>query len=215
MTSQCQRHKRIVMLSSAEFHKDFLALRVATHEIGVNGFDFTHEISADALSALIFEPNNATFSWKACKITTAHFHLERENDHAFKAKVRLTANLTCTCVRCLNEVSYICSLDFEIRLLEMEHLGIDESTALGWSADTFEVDLSAEDEALVGYFSEKSIDLGLILRDQIFLQVPDYPHCGISNDALHASGCKTLPIESVEDEKRHNNPFVKLFGKTK
>lgn len=203
------------MLSSAEFHKDFLALRVATHEIGVAGLKFTRELAKDALSALLFEPKNQDFSWKALENARVDFRLERENDHSFLIHMHTNLVLGSTCGRCLADIAIDFPLDFTIRMLEMESLGMDEATADGWNAEAIELVPSAEDEGLVGYFSGKTIDLGLILRDQIFLDTPDYPHCDMSKDALQRSGCKVLSPVREESDQRSDNPFVKKFGKTK
>lgn len=204
------------MLTSTELHRDFAPLRIATHEIGVTGLSFAHELDAEALTALLHEPNHPEFSWRATTTAGVKFLLERENDHSFLVTVTADISLSCPCVRCLEVMILACPLNFTIRMLEMEHLGLDAEAVLGLKSDTFEIDLSSDDnQALIGYFSAKTIDLGLIVRDQIFIEVPDYPHCDMGKDALQASRCKVLSPAKVDAEKLHDNPFVKRFGKTK
>ncbi len=215
LTFAPQRPNSTIMISSAQFHKDFVPLKIATHEICVSGLAFRHSVRAEAITALLFEPNNAEFSWKALNAADLTFELERENDHSFLVHVRGDFSLATPCVRCLSEIAFELHLDFTIRMLEMKHLGMDEHTLMGFNSEPIALDLSEDEEGLVGYFSGTSIDLGLIVRDQIFLDVPDYPHCELSKDALKRGGCKVLSPASKEDEPRSDNPFVKKFGQTK
>lgn len=197
------------MLSSLEFHKDFKAWRVSTHEIGVSGFNFSQNISQEALTALLFEPNNQDFSWRAEEEALVNFKLERENDHSFIVFIKTNLLLSNPCVRCLDPVSLPLNLDFSVRMLEKEHFGSDEDNFSCLTEDDF----LDNNEALVGYFSHKCIDLGIILRDQIFLEVPDYPQCGMGKDAV-ATCNKSLPLTKNQDGQQEN-PFVKLFRKSK
>lgn len=203
------------MLSSVEFHKDFAALRVNEREIAVNGLVLKEEISSEALSALIFEPKNIEFSWRCEKNVVVNARITRENDHGFLLDLNTSLSLTCTCVRCLEPVSLAMEVSFAGRLLESEHLGLEEHNAETAGSFDISVDLSEEADD-VAYFSGKTLDLGIVLRDQIFLMVPDYPHCGMSKDALSASGCAFSPSICKEQEAElRDNPFVKRFGKNK
>jgi uncharacterized metal-binding protein YceD (DUF177 family) len=201
------------MLSSLSFHKDFSALRFSTHDIGVVGVSLKQSISAEAISALIFEPHNQDFTWVAQKPAELHLEIERENDHCFKVHVQATLVLNNTCVRCLKPVSKPFCLDFLIRMMEKKHLGLDDNYDSLAEGGSIEIDISKDDEDLVGYFSGTCIDLGIILRDQIFLEVPDYPQCDGAECSLPLSGIKGLNALDRDDE-RGNNPFVKLLKKT-
>jgi uncharacterized metal-binding protein YceD (DUF177 family) len=201
------------MLRSSEFHKDFFALRISVHEIGVTGLNFVKNISVDALSALLFEPNNSLFSWKSTNQTVVRFRLERENEHSFVVSTETDCVLSCTCVRCLDPVSVSLPLDFSIRMLEKEHFQSD-ADPVDFIFESSEIDSDKDDNPQVGYFSDKSIDLGIILRDQIFLKVPDYPQCGMAKGSSHAICNKSLPLPQAKREPREN-PFVKLLYKTK
>lgn len=200
------------MLLSAVFHKEFVPLRISTHEIGITGQKFSRTFSAEALSALIFEPKNELFSWKAVDSAEVHFYLERENDHTFKIEIDVELTLSCACVRCLSPVSMRIPIDFKIRMLQKERFApahdIDD---IHFESEELEID--SDEDSLVGYFSDKSIDLGIILRDQIFLQVPDYPQC--KNDGQGSETCrKNLSLLQQDDEDgQQKNPFVTLFSK--
>ncbi len=207
------------MVSSTDFHKDFAELMIATSEIGVTGLRFDLDLKAEAISALLNEPNLPMFSWRAAENAALKFKLERENDHSFLVEVTGKIPLTCACVRCLGEVHHTVTLDFMVRMLEMEHLGMDEDAALGWRNEVIEMDLTSEDDedddSRVGYFRARTLDLGIIMRDQLFLMTPDYPHCDMDDDALVASRCKVLSSTGNESDQFKDNPFVKKFGKTK
>lgn len=203
------------MLSSAEFHRDFLAFRISTHEIGVNGLKFARNVSPQALSALIFEPQNEAFSWHAQGETVVHYSLERENDHSFRINVSGELTLSCACVRCLDPVVHRFSVALTMRMLEKEHLSSHDDEVSEWQFDSAEIDMSLDGDAPVGYFSDKCIDLGVILREQIFLQVPDYPQCGSLNGSSTASCGKSLPLLREGEDANRDNPFVKLLSKTR
>src|SRR5258705_48317 len=106
--------------------------------------------------------------------------------------------------------------DFRILTTEISVSGllisrIIEATGItaldDWQFDSTEVDMNEDNESVVGYFSDKCIDLGIILRDQIFLDLPDYPQCGPVNGDTKASCSKILPLEG---DQIRDNPFVKL-----
>jgi hypothetical protein len=188
------------MLSSLEFHKDFMPLRVSTSEIGVDGLKLKLNLSKESLDALLFEPNDPDFCFKSHEKALLYCELERENDHTFKIFIGSDLALHTLCGMCLKPLDIACKLNFSIRMLEKEHLGEE----CEYSFDS--ADLLGEEQS-VGYFSGKCIDLGVILRDHIFLQMPDYPQC-LREDG--ASSCnESLSLAKVGN----NNPFVKLLKK--
>lgn len=196
------------MISSAEFHSDFLAFRISTQEVGVDGLKFARSVSKEALSALLFEPKIPSFSWQALNDIVVEALLERENDHSFKVWLRADFLLTSSCARCLDRISERFFLDFSIRMMAAEHLGINPEHADDYQFDSYEIDESGEDLP-VGYFSARCIDLGVILREQIFFEAPDYPHCKSKDDGL---SCNTK-INSGSDDKSASHPFSKLLDK--
>lgn len=196
------------MLSSSKFHTDFKSLIVSTQEIGIMGLKLEQEIKPLALTNLLAEEDQ-TFSWIAKDPTLVTFSIERENAHAFIVHVEASLLLHCACVRCLKIVPFRFPLTFSIRMIEDEekHLREHEPGELTLDSDS----LIDENDYLVGYFSKKAIDLGLILREQIFLEVPDYPKCG-GKWAIEKNACEIRLIESEEESVREN-PFIKLFKK--
>jgi uncharacterized metal-binding protein YceD (DUF177 family) len=196
------------MISSVEFHSDFLAFRISTNEVGVEGLKFSRHLSEEALSALLFEPKIPSFSWRALSDIQVEAFLERENDHSFKVLLKADFLLTSSCARCLEPLSERFFLDFSIRMIEAEHLGINIEDTDDYQFDSYEIDESGEDLP-VGYFSARCIDLGVILREQIFFEAPDYPHCQSKDDGLSCNA----KIKYESDDKSASHPFSKLLNK--
>lgn len=196
------------MLSSAQFHSDFKALIVSTSEIGVLGLQLERELKAQALTSLLAE-SDAIFSWQALEPATVRFEIEQESTHAFLVHVKARLTLQCACVRCLTPIAHAIVLNFSIRMLEDEDKKKEEETLNELALDSDSV--LEEGEFSVGYFSGRSIDLGLILREQIFLEVPDYPRCG-GELAISKKSCE-LSLAEREIKEVRENPFVKLFKK--
>lgn len=197
------------MLSSVSFHKDFAGFRFATHEIGVVGASFKRDITPEALSALIHEPQRGEFFWRGHQNTQVSCSIERENDHCFKIAMGAVVVLLNTCGRCLNPLTQSFTLDFSIRMLNKQHLGLVDPEGEGAN---IEIDMSKEDDEVVGYFSGTCIDLGIILRDQIFLEVPDYPQCGGAHCSLPLSSGGYYALD--HNAEHGNNPFAKLLKRT-
>lgn len=201
------------MLSSVLFHKSFAPLRFITHEIGEIGVSIDQSLPAEAISALIHEPQKSDFYWQAIGPSALKGTIERENGHCFKVALCGHFDLKTTCVRCLNPLTMPITIDFSIRMIEKEHLGfMGEPDTIGEDG-ALEIDMSKDEEDVVGYFAGTCIDVGLILRDQIFLEVPDYPQCASTRCSLPKGN-----ILGADGLDRHdgygNNPFVKLFKKT-
>ncbi len=188
---------------SIEFHKDFSPFKITTNEVGVDGLKLNLSLSKEALDALLFEPNDPDFCWKSRSDIKLYCEVERENDQAFKVFIRSDFMLYTICGRCLEPLDQECKLDFSIRMVEDSLLGDDSEC----SFDSAEL---LGEEPTVGYFSDRCIDLGLILRDQIFLQMPDYPQC--SSNGL-AQSCNNSLAQANENSQQNDNPFVKLFKK--
>ena len=196
------------MISSADFHKDFSSLHIATHEIGVGGMKLVQTLSPNTLSALLFEPNNQMFSWQAMIPVAISFDLERENAHSFKVAIAGVFTLNSVCVGCLEPLEHQFSLDFSIRMLEKEHFVTHATESTEWKFDSDELDMSIDESLSVGYFANHCIDLGVLLRDQIFYEAPDYPHCLSCNH-------RSTKADLEDDERKQNNPFLKLLNKTR
>lgn len=192
------------MLSSLEFHKDFSPLRVSTNEIGVDGLKLKQTLSVAAMDALLFEPSDPDFCFKSRAPLTLSCLLERENEHSFKVSLQGDLTLYTLCGSCLDPMDIPCPIDFHIRMMEEEHIFGPEDLSFD-SADV------KGDDPLVGYFRDRCIDLGIILREQIFLQMPDYPQCAGVDGSFRA--CNKSLLASDENSLRNDNPFVKLFKK--
>lgn len=194
------------MLSSASFHSDFKSWHVSTHEVGVIGVSLEQSLSLEALSALIYEKDRGLFGWAAKNPHSVHFKITQEGTDAFKLELKGVLRLFSSCTKCLEEIEHEIDVSVSMRLLE-QTLPDQERQELLFDSDALE----DVDEAVVGYFYQKSIDLGLILREQIFLSVPDYPHCGIA-PAVKKEACERSFLVPTDD-KPQKNPFMTLLNK--
>jgi len=197
------------MFSSSQFHSDFAPWVVSTHEIGVNGLKLSRSVGIEAFNALLKEQNDSLFSWQLMHATQADFLITRENDKAFKVHVKSHIIVRCACVRCLEPVGFELDLNFVITMMEGSELGPDE-IAGDYSFDSDCVEANADTDTAVGYFFHRNIDLGLILREQIFLEVPDYPECQ-SPKAMAQATCKPATALLSKEVSTRENPFVKFW----
>ena len=197
------------MLASSQFHNDFATWTVSVYEIGVNGLNLKRSLSTAALSALLKEQHNEIFSWQLLEPSEVEISISRDNDKAFKVHMCCSLILSCSCVRCLEPTSFKLALDFIITMMEGSELGPDEIPG-DYSFDSDCVETTDDSDNAVGYFFGRTIDLGLILREQIFLEVPDYPECQ-SPAAMIKATCKApLALLSTPVSTREN-PFVKFW----
>lgn len=165
--------------------------------MGVDGLNLKQTISIDAINALLFEAGDPDFCFKSRELALLTCFLERENDHAFRVSIKADLKLYSQCGMCLEPLDIPCHLDFSILMIEGEEVLLPEIDGAELMSDPS-----------VGYFSGRCIDLGLILRDQIFLQMPDYPQC----ESQGLTPCnKSLLLESESVSVK--NPFVKFFKK--
>lgn len=95
-------------------------------------------------------------------------HIERAEDLSVHVRGRLRATLELECGRCL-EV-FALPLDQELELFYLPHRPDDQDE----SED--EVELSDRD-MVVAYYQGERLDLGDVLREQLFLAVPLRPLC--------------------------------------
>lgn len=176
-------------------YPDLEALKVSTSEIGASPFELRGELSASSVSFLLLEPTRQDYSWQARESFSPVFSLTRENNHTFKVLGQARLVLANSCVRCLELVDHEIKLDFTLRLLEKRE---NQREAL---------DFDYNSDYTVEYFSNRQIDLAQILREQIFLALPDYPQCSV--------GCETfIPLANVDEGKvGKQNPFLKFLEK--
>lgn len=89
------------------------------------------------------------------------FQIERGDDMSVHVRGRLRATLELECGRCLE--AYPLPLDQELDLFYLPHRSEDEAED--------EVELSDRD-MVVAYYQGERLDLGNVLREQLFLAVP-------------------------------------------
>jgi uncharacterized protein len=140
---------------------------------------------------------------------TLRSRLERGDDESVHVRGHLAARLEMQCGRCLEPFEMALS-----QALELFYLPHDRDAE---QEDEDEVELSDRD-MVVAYYRDRRLDLGEVVREQIFLGVPLRrlcredcrglcPSCGANRNAT-ACACK---IEEPEDPRLA--PLRKLFDK--
>jgi uncharacterized metal-binding protein YceD (DUF177 family) len=197
------------MLSSTDFHGEFSALRVATSEIGPLGLTLDKKISAEAFNALVLEPNN-DFCWSTEEGFAFFGRVEKESEDSFKVSVKATIKANVACVRCFKPLSYLIDLSFSVRMIHEDEAS-EDTDFLEQSSFSQIGQLDSDQEIAVTHFVGNKIDLGIIVREQFFFSVPDYPRC---NDA-QAEPKRTCAADVLlkSSEAQRENPFVKFFKK--
>lgn len=197
------------MLCSREFHKDFASFTVSPEEIGLLGLSLQLALSAEALSSLILEEKKDIFAWRAEAKSLVSFSLRQEMTSSFVLNLAGNFRLSSSCCKCLDPVEYEFSINHKMRLLPKVDQSLkDEFLAFGSNA------LSEELDDSLSYFEPKCIDLGIILREQIFLTVPDYPCCG-DEHAVVKEKCAPPTVMSAAEKSAKSNPFVKWLENKK
>lgn len=185
------------MLKSNDFHPEFNKFRIPIHEVSDRGLDITLSVSPLALNELIKEPNQP-FSWHANEAFSICFRLDRESEEFFKIKISVNTKLYYPCNNCLNNTPYLISIDYLLFMMPEE-------------PEKF--DIEGDDEITVSYFSNNIIDLGLILREQIFIEVPNYPKCGCPLSLTDTPCQNDLTRAFNNAVSIRENPFVRHFAK--
>lgn len=197
---------------STDFHKNLSAFVILTSEVGLKGFRLEKEIGIEPLNCMLKESSERP-SWHAKKPICPSFLIEKESEQSYLVLAKVNLELFYPCVRCLEEVQHDFNFDFKIRMLPGKKLSLDELTEFSDEKFFSTDDLNSEDSALaVGYFSDQKIDLALILREQIFLELPDYPSCK-SDKMINSNPCRMDFIDISDSEFKLQNPFVKFFNK--
>lgn len=195
MTVQAQVHN-IVLLSAVK------KMLIDVAKIPRDGLEFDSELDEETLDLAREE----SFILAGGLLES---RLERGDDESVRVRGHLAARLEMQCGRCLE--SFDMAVAQELELFYLPHVRDAEEE------DEDEVELSDRD-MVVAYYHDRRLDLGEVVREQVFLAVPLRrlcredcrglcPTCGANRNAT-ACACK---IEEPEDPRLA--PLRKLFGK--
>ena len=137
---------------------------------------------------------------------TLRCHVERGDDDTVHVRGRLQAQVALSCGRCLE--GFNLALDQELDLFYLPHEAGQEQE------EEDEVELSDRD-VVVAYYEGDRLDLGDVIREQLYLTVPLSrlcredclglcPHCGVNRNQ-QACGCPA--------EEASLSPFASLRKK--
>lgn len=187
------------------------SFRIRADNVPVGGLDISEDLKATFLNKLIEEPNGQ-ISWKCLEDTTLTAQLVHEAD-----MLRLTGNapfrMVYPCVRCMEDVEFRVEIGFNARLLPRDK--DPDQGQLEFEAESFD-DMSAHStegagETVASYYDDGIIDLSDMLREQLFLEFPQYPSCS-SEEALSPRECDMTVLHTVNAPAATviEHPFARL-----
>jgi uncharacterized metal-binding protein YceD (DUF177 family) len=190
------------MIKNIEKTKKDLQIRLI--EIRSAGSTIKFELGKEYLSVLLDE-GKKIFTWQPTRDENISFTLKPEVLGVLvfgEARFLLKS----ACVKCLEPVAHQIAVTFNMRMLPKNDERAEEEKGLSVSLDS---DQSLDDaEVNVGFFDGKVIDLNDILREQIFLNAPDYPKCGDGTADLKKVCTADEILDSAEKKEK---VFVSLF----
>lgn len=188
------------------------SFRIRADNIPVGGLDISEDLKSGFITKLIEEPCG-TISWKCISDTKLACRLEHEAD-MLHLKGNAHFRMLYPCVRCMEEVAFEVKITFNARLLprikdpdqgqtELEAESFDDVSAF--------VSSDSNNESVVSYFDDGIIDLSDLLREQLFLEFPQYPNCE-SAEALNPRECDLSTLESANAQAAAiiEHPFARL-----
>lgn len=153
-------------------------LRIPVDEIREEGTRVKERLPAAWVTDTLADP--AEEPWTAGG--DAEIDLTLTRDETVRVKGLAHFDLLHTCVRCLEPIPFELDLDLDLRLVRSEDLGgvVPDDVALDYGlsdalsepAETLNLE-----EGEVAAFDGRTVDLGAVLREQIFLELPMHPSC--------------------------------------
>jgi len=147
-------------------------LHIRTERIHQQGLDIEEVLSKEMLTELLYEPSRELV-WSCVQDGQLKANILPDGN-TYRLDGDIDVTLTTPCVRCLNDVVVQLSAKLHMHLMpgvepSLVDLELDES-------DDLDEDLRA-DEPDVGYFQNGVVKLDLIVREQLFLDLPIFPTC--------------------------------------
>jgi len=185
-------------------------LRIRIDQISPMGLVVKEELSLELIFDLLKEPKNQ-FAWQPFKSAHIHLNMKPEKD-AICLQGQGAFYLSCACVRCLNDVPFLINLQLNLRLFAKEKEAALEPHLVMESLE-IEADstFASEDQDLTtAYYENKTIDLAVVIREQLFLDLPLYPACDHELSLNRTNPCGFYKINKLEKVDLSKKPFMKL-----
>jgi len=152
------------------FVEQELVLKVQISDITAAGFETRFELSREDLDSVLEDPRGEIIG--AGKGLTVEARLDRMDDTIF-VKGQIAAEVGFKCVRCSSAREM--GLEIALSAVLMPRPGAEGHP---FEEDEEGIELSAEDLD-VTFYDGTEIDLDDIVREAIYLEMPDYPSCGV------------------------------------
>lgn len=153
-------------------------LRIPVDEIREPALRVKESLPASWLSDLLADP--ADEPWRAAADAQIDLRLVRDAQ-TVRVRGQSIAQFSHVCVRCLETIPFDLELDIDLRLVARNDPDLSEddlafeSGIKDWLDGNAEgIDLHEADEV---HFDGRVVDLGAVLREQYFLELPTHPVC--------------------------------------
>ncbi len=198
-------------MQNTEQTKLLTHLLVRVDRIGAAGLVIKEELSCEWISKLLHEPQN-DFAWRAIKSSMIELHLQPEAE-----MIHLTGKgifwLNSSCVRCIKDVPFGLTLQFNLRLFAQEKQIDEASIDMEFFDDEDIMSFSGEsdNDLTTAYYQNGVIDISALLKEQLFLELPSYPVCNHPLALNKGSICELTATKAiVSDASFKKNPFAGL-----
>lgn len=173
-------------------------LRVDTQELGDVPIIRSHALPAEALTALLADPEEPP--WRAVEEGRVRFRVSREAER-IRLKGDGEALLTHACVRCLREVRFPVTFELDVIFEKgaVPKPGDEEVVGAGvphWEDES--ADLLAQADVVP--YDGKYLDVATIVREQLFLEAPMHPACDLAGAQPEPGECNLDPDGALAAE---------------
>ena len=145
-------------------------MKVNVADIKSEGLETSFSLSREELEGVLEDPKGEISA--AAGGLSVKARLDRLSDTIF-VKGQIVADVGYTCVRCTADKSLDLAIDLHAVLMPRPG-----AAGHPFEEDEDGVELSAEDLD-VTFYEGTEIDLNDIVREAIYLKMPDYPSCGV------------------------------------
>ena len=187
------------------------SFRIKAENIPVCGVQISENLRAAFISKLIEEPSHP-ISWKCLSDSSLNCQIEHEAE-----LLRLTGGgsfrMVYPCVKCMQDVEIEVKISFNARLLPKEEDPFKDSVEFEMEAfdgAAYSGSFNANEPEAI-YFEKGVIDLTALLREQFFLEFPEYPSCDCAQ-VIQPKECDLSVLEANEAKipEIFEHPFAKL-----
>jgi len=182
-----------------EIPKNFI---IRTDRLPEHGFDFSETVTGTWLSALLAE-SDPEHEWSFAQDASVRVQCRPQGEGVILESASGTlAEHPCT--RCLRVVKFPVNFQIDMYLepgeekeLELSEEDFSVESFLGQDEIHSAMQLASRER---GFFKDGVVEVAPLIREELWLQLPDYPTCD-NSAALEPAGCHGEVLESSKAEE--------------